>query len=69
MTKFALDFLFYTILNCGFQTADYEWFSVANFVLFSGGHKLTLCVFLRQNESVILLIMSNMTLFKIAIVW
>ena len=48
---------------------DYEWFSVANFAIFSGGHKLTLCVFLRQNKSVILLIISNITLLQIAVVW
>lgn len=45
ITKFAFNFLFYDIPDCGFQTAEFEWFSTANFAIFSGGHKLTLCVF------------------------
>ena len=44
---------------------DYEWFSVANFAIFSGGHKLTLCGFSAERECVILLIISNMTHSKI----
>ena len=62
ITKFAFNFLFCTIPDCGFQTAEFEWFSTANFAIFSGGCKLTLCVFLRQNKNVILLIISNITL-------
>ena len=57
--------MFCAITDSGFHAADYEWFPVANFAIFSGGHKLALCGFPAERECVILLIISNMTHSKI----
>lgn len=64
-TNFAFNFLFCAIPYNGFHATDWKWFPTANFAVFSGGHKLTLCGFPIKVECAILLITSSMTHSKI----